>query len=120
MRFLIEEYETVDVDVLRANRDQIYTIELTLDGKACTGAECLLAEPNTCGIPVRNAIVMDVHVPFSDQEMERKACLQPFERFTGEGLVDCYACIKRVLGQAPTGSQRTARASTASCAPDTC
>jgi hypothetical protein len=79
-RFLIEEYETVDVAVLRANRDQVYAIELTLDGQVCTGTACILAEPNVCGIPVRKAIVADTHVPFSDQEAEREALLQALRK----------------------------------------
>lgn len=79
-RFLIEQYETVDVDVLRANREQIYAVELTLDGQVCNGTRCVLAEPNACGIPVRKAIVEDTHVPFSDQETEREALLQALRR----------------------------------------
>ncbi|WP_225776350.1 hypothetical protein [Pseudomonas sp. Marseille-Q5115] len=74
-RFLIEEYETIDVDLVRANRDQIYAIDLTLDGRACIGFEHVLVEPNICGIPVRKAIFKDTHVPFSDQEEEREALL---------------------------------------------
>lgn len=79
-RFLIEKYETIDVNVLRANRDQIFAVELTLDGQVCTGTGCVLAEPNTFGIPVRKAIVQDAHVPFSDQETEREALLQALRK----------------------------------------
>lgn len=79
-RFQIEEYDTVDVDVLRANRDQIYALELTLDGQVCSGTNCLLAEPNACGIPVRKAIVDASHVPFSDQEAERDALVQALRK----------------------------------------
>lgn len=79
-RFQIEEYDTVDVDVLRANHDQIFALELTLDGQVCNGANCILAEPNACGIPVRKAIVQDTHVPFTDQEAERDALLKALRK----------------------------------------
>jgi hypothetical protein len=57
-RFLIEEYETIDVDVLRADREQIYAVELTLEGQVCAGTRCVLAEPNACGLPVRKAMAL--------------------------------------------------------------
>jgi hypothetical protein len=79
-RFLIEKYETIDLDVLRANRDHIYAVELTLDGQVCNGAGLIMNEPNACGIPVRKAIVEDTHVPFSDQEIEHEALLQALRR----------------------------------------
>lgn len=79
-RFQIEEYETVDVDVLRANREQIFALELTLDGQVCSGTNCVLAEPNACGIPVRKTIVQDTHVPFTDQDAERDALLQALRK----------------------------------------
>jgi hypothetical protein len=79
-RFQIEEYDTVDVDVLRTNRDQIYALELTLDGQVCSGTNCVLAEPNAFGIPVRKAIVKGAHVPFTDQEEERDALLQALRK----------------------------------------
>jgi hypothetical protein len=79
-RFLIEEYETIDVATLRANLDQIYAVELTLDGQVCTGTEHMLAEPNACGIPVRRSIVEGTHVPFSDHETEREALLEGLRR----------------------------------------
>lgn len=75
-RFQIEKYDTLDVDVLGANRDQIYALELTLDGQACSGANWVLAEPNAFGIPVRKAIVDASHVPFLDQKAERDALPQ--------------------------------------------
>ncbi len=79
-RFQIEEYDTLDVDVLRANSEQIFALELTLDGQVCSGTNCVLAEPNACGIPVRKAIVQDTHVPFTDQEAERDALLKALRR----------------------------------------
>lgn len=79
-RFLVEEYETINVGALRANRDHIYAVELTLDGQTCSGTDCVLAEPNACGIPVRKAIVKNTHVPFSDQEEEREALLSALRK----------------------------------------
>jgi hypothetical protein len=35
-RFLIQEYETVDVDLLRTNPDHVYAIEITLDRRSAT------------------------------------------------------------------------------------
>lgn len=75
-RHLIQEYETVDVDLLRSNRDHIYVIEVTLDHKICGGDEAILIEPNTCGIPVCNSAPPNGHAPFSDQENERVALLE--------------------------------------------
>jgi hypothetical protein len=84
-RFLIQEYETVDVDLLRANRDHVYVIEVTLDHKVCSGDEALLVEPNTCGIPVCNSAVPNAHAPFSDQENERVALLHALRKLYRTG-----------------------------------
>jgi hypothetical protein len=78
--FIIQEYETVDVGLLRANRDHVYVIEVTLDHKACDGDEAILREPNTCGIPVCNSSARETHAPFSDQENERGALLEALRK----------------------------------------
>lgn len=79
-RFHIQEYETVNVDLVRAHQDRIYLIELALDGQVWTGTECLLAEPNVCGIPVGKRIAMGTPEPFSDQETEREALVGALRR----------------------------------------
>jgi hypothetical protein len=79
-RFSTEEYEVIGSDILRANRDHVFAVEMTMDGQVCMGTACVLTEPNICGIPVCKAIVQDKHVPFSDQEIERVALLQALRK----------------------------------------
>lgn len=102
-RFLIEEYETIDVDVVRANCDHVYAVELTLDGHVCTGTLCVLSEPNTCGIPVRKAIVEDTHVPFSDQETEREALLHALRKLYKLASGRTLRVPKAGIGAGPYG-----------------
>ncbi|MBF7144964.1 MULTISPECIES: hypothetical protein [Pseudomonas] len=102
-RFLIEEYETIDVDVLRANRDQVYAVELTLDGQICAGTMDILAEPNTCGIPVCNAILNEAHVPFSDQDTEHEALRQALRKLYKLALGRTLRVPKAGIGAGPTG-----------------
>lgn len=84
-RFIIQEYETVDVDLLRANRGHVYVIEVTLDHKVCDGDEAILREPNTCGIPVCNSAEPNAHLPFSDRENERGALLDALRKLYRTG-----------------------------------
>lgn len=102
-RFQIEEYDTVDVDVVRANHDQIFALELTLDGQVCRGTNCVLAEPNACGIPVLKAIVQDTLVPFTDQEAERDALLQALRKLYKLATGRKLRLPKSGLGAGPYG-----------------
>jgi len=102
-RFVVEEYETINVDVLRANCDQVYAVELALDGQICAGTMCILAEPNTCGIPVRKAIINDTPVPFSDQDTEREALLQALRKLYKLASGRTLRMPKAGIGAGPHG-----------------
>lgn len=84
-RFFIQEYETVDVALLRANPDHVYAIEVTLDQKVCNADEAVLKEPNTCGIPVCKSSVLNASSAFSDQDNERAALIEALRKLYRTG-----------------------------------
>lgn len=101
--FCIEEYKTVNVDLVRAYPAQIYLIELALDGQAWAGGECVQAEPNVYGIPVGKSIAMGIREPFSDLETEHEVLIEAlrklYKRASGRKL-----CLPQVgIGSGPYG-----------------
>lgn len=102
-RFCIEEYKTVNVDMVRAHPAQIYLVELGLEGQAWAGGECVQAEPNVYGILVGKSIAMDIREPFSDLETEREVLIEAlrklYRRASGRKL-----CVPQVsIGSGPYG-----------------
>lgn len=102
-RCLIQEYETVDVDLLRANPDEVYVIEITLDQKVCRGDEAILQEPNICGIPVRKSIALTACSAFSDQESEREALIGALRKLYRIGRDRALRMPQAGIGTGPYG-----------------
>jgi hypothetical protein len=102
-RFFIQEYETVDVDLLRANPDQVYVIEVTLDQKVCSGDKAVLQELNTCGIPVRKSSALTACSPFSDQENEREALIEALRKLYRTGRDRTLRMPQAGIGAGPYG-----------------
>lgn len=102
-RFFIQEYETVDVDLLRANPDHVYAIEVTLDQKVCNADEAVLKEPNTCGIPVRKSSALNASSPFSDQDNERAALIEALRKLYRTGRDRTLRMPEAGIGAGPYG-----------------
>lgn len=101
--FVIQEYETVDVDLLRANPDKVYVIDVTLDQKVCSGDLDVLREANICGIPVRNLPTLTARSAFSDQESEREALIEALRKLYKVGRDRTLMMPQSGIGAGPYG-----------------
>lgn len=102
-RFFIQEYETVNVDLLRANPDHVYAIEVTLDQKVYNADEAVLKEPNTCGIPVCRLPALNAYFHFSDQENEREALIEALRKLYRTGRDRTLRMPQAGIGAGPYG-----------------
>lgn len=101
--FVIQEYENVDVDMLRANPDKVYLIDVTLDQKVCSGDLDVLREANICGIPVRNLPTLTARSAFSDQESELDALIKALRKLYRIGRDRTLMMPQLGIGAGPYG-----------------
>lgn len=101
--FKIQEYDVVEIDLSRINRDQVYVVEVALDGKVCAGTEAILKETNICAIPVRKSVAMGTHVPFSDKVNEREALIGALRKLYRMGHDRTLRLPSSGIGAGPYG-----------------